>query len=135
MNAFVNLNPITVTVLIWAAAYLLALAFSGVVVKWLIRLAKVNTDSSADHAGRVIGKIEDVLVVTFVAAGAYTALALIFAAKSIARIDHDKSEQASYYILGTLGNFTWALLMALLAKLVLIYLGISLPLSPVHQIN
>ena len=42
MNAFVNLNPITVTVLIWAAAYLLALTFSGVVVKWLLRLAKVN---------------------------------------------------------------------------------------------
>ena len=83
----------------------------------------------------MIGKIEDVLVVTFVAAGAYTALALIFAAKSIARIDHDKPEQASYYILGTLANFTWALLMALLAKLVLIYLGISLPLSSVHQIN
>ena len=135
MIDFVDHNPLVISLLVWAAAYLLALAFSGVVVKWLIRLAKVNADSSADHAGRVIGKIEDILVVTFVAAGAYTALALIFAAKSIARIDHDDQQQASYYILGTLANFTWALLIALLAKLVLSYLGISLPLHAVNQIN
>jgi len=131
----VDHNPLVISLLLWAAAYLIALAFSGVVVKWLIRLAKVNTDSSADQAGRVIGKIEDVLVVTFVAAGAYTALALIFAAKSIARVDHDNPEQASYYILGTLANFTWALLVALAAKLSLIYLGISLPLAAVAQID
>lgn len=50
-----------------------------------------------------------------VAVGAYTALALVFAAKGIVRVDKGGSGKASYYILGTLANFTWALVVALAA--------------------
>jgi uncharacterized membrane protein len=135
MNIVATQHPLFVSLLIWAAAYLLAISFSGVVVKLLFRLAKIESNAGNDRAGRVIGKIEDVLVVTLVAAGAYPALALIIAAKSIARVDHHKPEQASYYILGTLGNFTWALLVALVAKLTLLYLGLSLPISTVSQVD
>jgi len=127
------LHQLVLTLSIWVVAYLLAVIGSGQVVRLLIYLARIEPEPGNDRAGRVIGKIEDVLVVTFVAAGAYTALALIFAAKSIARVDHDKPERASYYILGTLGNFTWALLVALAAKLLLLYLGISLPLNTITQ--
>lgn len=73
MNIVATQHPLFVTLLIWAAAYLLAIAFSGVVVKLLFRLAKIESNAGNDRAGRVIGKIEDVLVVTFVAAGAYRA--------------------------------------------------------------
>jgi len=135
MRDLAVLHPLMVTLSVWAAAYLLAVIGSGQVVRFLFYLAQIKTEPGNNRAGRVIGKIEDVLVVTFVAAGAYTALALVFAAKSIARVDHDKPEQASYYILGTLGNFTWALLVALAAKLILLYLGISWPLNAVSQIG
>lgn len=63
----------------------------------------------------MIGKLEDILVVTFVILQAYTALALVFAAKSIVRRDPD-DEHESYYVLGTLANFTWALVIAVLAR-------------------
>jgi hypothetical protein len=103
--------------LVWLAAYLVAVLGSGPVVRALFRLAGVEPDAAQARPGAVIGKLEDVLVVTFVAANAYTALALVFAAKNIARrVESEADERkASYYILGTLANFTWALLIALLA--------------------
>lgn len=100
---------------IWVGAYLLALGGSGVFVRQLLAWSGRSQPSDEVSPGRVIGKLEDVLVVSLVAAGQFTALALIFAAKGIARAEIDQ-ENASYYILGTLGNFTWALLVALAAK-------------------
>jgi len=49
--------------------------------------------------------------------GDFTALALVFAAKGIIRARDD--EHASSYLLGTLLNFTWGLVLALLARLAL----------------
>lgn len=101
---------------IWGAAFVLAVAGSGPVVRELLRRAGKELPPDEVNPGRVIGKLEDVLVVSLVAVGAYTALALIFAAKGIARVEGGR-EKASYYILGTLANFTWALLVALVARL------------------
>lgn len=103
-------------VAIWVGAYLVAIAGSGPFVRALLRSAGKEFPADEVNPGRVIGKLEDVLVVSLVAVGAYTALALIFAAKGIARVEGGR-EKASYYILGTLANFTWALLIALAARL------------------
>lgn len=100
---------------IWALAYLVALAGSGPFVRRLLGWAGKEIPSDEVNPGRVIGKIEDVLVVSLVAVGAYTALALVFAAKGIARVEGGR-EKASYYILGTLANFTWAFHAALAAR-------------------
>lgn len=104
--------------LVWLATYLIVLATSGLVVRTLLRLAGEKTPEGAEGPGFVIGKLEDVMVVTFVILQAYTALALVFAAKSIIRRDPEDSHE-SYYVLGTLANFTWALVVAVLASLYL----------------
>lgn len=107
-------NELVKLLLIWGGAYLLALGGSGYFVRLLLHWAGKELPPEEANPGWVIGKLEDVLVVSLVAAGAYTALAVIFAAKGIARVEGAR-ENASYYILGTLANFTWALLISLLA--------------------
>lgn len=105
---------------VWPAVYLLVLSSSGIWVRGLLKKAGQPTPEGAEGPGFVIGKLEDILVVSFVIVQAYTALALVFAAKNLVR--KDTGEHESYYVLGTLGNFTWALVVSLLARL---WLGIA----------
>lgn len=104
-------NPFVV----WPTVYAIVLALSGVWVRALLKKAGQSTPEGAEGPGFVIGKLEDLLVISFVIVEAYTALALVFAAKNLVR--KDTMEHESYYVLGTLGNFTWALSVSLLARL------------------
>ena len=67
----------------------------------------------------IIGRCENLLIVTFVLANAYTALALIFAAKSIVRSQAMK-ERADYFIVGTMVNVTFSIIMGFLIKFLVI---------------
>lgn len=69
------------------------------------------TESDRD-IGSVIGKCENVLILTFMVVGAYTALAVIFAAKSIVRKD-DMQNNSRYYLGGTLTNVTYSVAVGL----------------------
>lgn len=101
---------------IWRlAAYPVVLVTSTFVVQAILR--RVGRDQQAlDPAtrdtGSVIGKLENLLVLTFIFAKAYTALALVFAAKSLVRIEDTESEDSTYYLAGTLANFTWSVIVA-----------------------
>lgn len=110
--------PQASALVVWGMAYITAVALSGFVVRFLLSVAGQQTPEGAEGPGFVIGKLEDLLVVTFVFLGAYTALALVFAAKNIIRHDRD-GEHESYYVLGTLANFTWAFLVAVSARVYL----------------
>lgn len=74
------------------------------------RVSKLERD-----IGQVVGKCENVLVLSFVLANAYTALAVVFAAKSIVRRE-DMVKNSKYYLAGTLVNFTYSILFALVVK-------------------
>lgn len=76
-----------------------------------------NPTQTERDVGRIIGKCENVLVVTFVVAGAFTALALVFGAKSIVRRE-DMQNNSKYYLAGTLVNFTYSLLVGGVLRLV-----------------
>lgn len=60
--------------------------------------------------GFVVGKCENVLILTFMVVGAYTALAVIFAAKSIVRRE-DMKNDSKYYLAGTITNVTYSVLV------------------------
>lgn len=68
-----------------------------------------------EDTGWLIGKLENVLVVTFVFQGAYTALSIVFAAKSFVRREDISSGNTTYYIAGTLLNFTYSVVVGLIA--------------------
>lgn len=74
----------------------------------------LETDSSIQQdTGWLIGRLENVLVLTLVYAGEYTALSIIFAAKSFVRRDDITSGDTAYYLAGTLLNFTYSIAIGL----------------------
>lgn len=102
--------------------YVVVLTTSGFWVRWLLGLAGQSIPPDERNPGAVIGKLEDLLVVALVSVGEYTALAVVFGLKEIVRVQQSESSRdgkpskASYYILGTLANFTWALGIALMVR-------------------
>lgn len=65
--------------------------------------------------GYVIGKCENILILSLVLTGAYTALALIFAAKAIIREEEIKNNSL-YFLAGTLINVTYSVIVGLIIK-------------------
>lgn len=85
------------------------------------RALENKTDREQD-TGWLIGRLENVLVLTLVYLGAYTALSIIFAAKSFVRREDIASGDTAYYLAGTLINFTYSILLGLGAVWFLDYL-------------
>lgn len=102
-----------------ALAYLFLLSTSGFVVAGALRFAGTRPMDEAVDTGRAVGKIENVLVLTLTLLGAYTALAIVFTAKSIVRWQDVTSENTTYYLTGSIANVTYSLLYGLLMALVL----------------
>lgn len=82
---------------------------------WQIFTGKaLETDSDIEEdTGWLIGRLENVLVLTLVLAGQYTALSIIFAAKSWVRREDTSSENTTYYLAGTLVNFTYSIVVGI----------------------
>jgi hypothetical protein len=108
------------------AVILLTMRFSGSVVLGLTCGVKPSDCSTsptdADHArlrqGMLIGKMENILIVLFVAANSITALALVFTAKSLVRKE-EMTHDPGYYLVGTLANFTFSVAMGFFARFLL----------------
>lgn len=92
---------------------------SGVVVRTVINSVEGRTEPSQREldVGAIVGKAENVLVYVLVLVDGFTALALIFAAKSIVRRE-DMKNDSLFYLAGTLVNFTYSLLVGVLARAV-----------------
>lgn len=73
-----------------------------------------NGDDVDQDTGWLIGKLENILILSFVVNGAFTALSIVFAAKSFVRKTDTSSENTTYYLAGTLLNFTYSLITGLL---------------------
>lgn len=82
---------------------------------WQIFTGKaLETDSDIEEdTGWLIGRLENVLVFTLVLAGEYTALSIIFAAKSWVRREDTATENTTYYLAGTLVNFTYSIIVGI----------------------
>lgn len=103
------------------AAYGILLGTSTIVVNGGLSLftgEQLTNDTDVDQdTGWLIGKMENVLVLTFVLQGAYTALSIIFAAKSFVRKEDISSGNTTYYLAGTLLNFTYSVAIGLVFSL------------------
>ena len=116
-----NMNVITVTLLVWG--YLILLGTSGIVVNYV--LSKISKEPISQKIGKevrdtgfVIGKCENLLILTFMLLDAYTALALIFAAKTIVRKE-DMSKNTLFFLAGTMINVTYSIMIGLVIKMII----------------
>ena len=107
------LSPTAPRALLMVGGLLVLVATSGYVVRISLRRAlgpdyEEGIGSEVKDTGFVIGKAENVLVYVLIFAGAYTALALVFAAKSLVRREDITSGDTTYYLAGTMVNFTYS---------------------------
>ncbi len=77
-----------------------------------IETADNDTAPNIQGAGQMIGWLERLLIVLFLAAGQYAAIGLIMTAKSVARYEKITKDSAfaEYYLIGTLSSILLALL-------------------------
>jgi len=68
--------------------------------------------------GFIVGKCENLLILTFMFLGQYTALALVFAAKTIARRE-DMSRNSLFFLAGTMINVTYSIMIGLVLLLLI----------------
>ena len=69
--------------------------------------------------GLIIGKCENLIIYLMVLTGSYTALAIIFTAKTIIRKE-DIAKNSMFFLAGTMINVTYSLLISMLVKLLII---------------
>lgn len=74
--------------------------------------------------GVIVGKSENVLLLTFILAEAYTALAVIFAAKGLVRRE-DIEKNTLYYLAGTLTNVTYSVAVGVAVRVTLVAFGVG----------
>lgn len=81
-----------------------------------LKIPPVKPAAAIRGAGQMIGYLERILIVIFLAVGQYASIGLIMTAKSIARYERitRDSEFAEYYLIGTLSSILIAILTYLL---------------------
>lgn len=72
-----------------------------------------NDADIKEDTGWLIGRLENIIVLTLVLAGQYTALSIIFAAKSWVRREDTAGGNTTYYLAGTLANFTYSIIVGI----------------------
>ena len=94
---------------------------SGAVVRrtlGTVETAETAPSERERDVGAIVGKAENVLTLTLILVGAYTALAVVFAAKNVVRKD-DIEKNSLYYLAGTLVNFTYSVTVGVLVVVLL----------------
>lgn len=111
--------------LIILGGYLFLVGTSGIVVNNIISHISQDGLEGEDEisqrerdTGFVIGKCENFLLLTFVLLNAYTALALIFVAKTVVRKE-DMSKNTLYFLSGSMINVTYSIMIAVIIKTLL----------------
>lgn len=116
-----GINLIQVAIVL--SGYILLLATSGRMVNYVLHSISgngvVEPSREVKDTGYVIGKCENLLLLTFMLLDAFTAMALIFTAKAIVRAE-DMKKQPLYFLAGTMGNVTYSIMIGFILKILLI---------------
>ena len=114
-----NISKIDVGILV--AGYVVLLCTSGKVLDYILSktsgkcmIQEINRNIR--DTGFIVGKCENLLILTFMLLDAYTALALIFAAKAVVRRE-DMSKSSLYFLAGTMVNITYSIMFGLAIKI------------------
>ncbi len=110
-------------VVILVIGYVVLAGTSGRVLNYI--LSKISAKAVSQtvskemlDTGYIIGKCENLLILTFMVLEAYTALALVFTAKTIIRKE-DISKNSLFYLAGTMINVTYSIMIGFAIKLLM----------------
>ena len=112
--------------------YLLLTLTSGIIVSYLLKRVAHKTLSEAAGedkpeeklkkdrlvAGKIIGKCENIIILSFILMEAYTALALVVTAKTLIRKDEIERNEM-FFLVGTLTNVSYSVLIGFILRLVI----------------
>lgn len=107
------------------AAYLLVMWPMGIIISMLTRRWQSDSENGDGlrDAGRYIGMLERILILTFVLMNQFSAIGFLVAAKSVLRFgdirDSLNRKGAEYILIGTMISFTAAIFAGLLAQWVI----------------
>jgi hypothetical protein len=103
-------------IIIWHFCGLVFTLYFSQIVPMILQKFEINIKEipyDKRKQSQLIGFCELILIYIFIAKGEITGLGFIFAAKALARNDDSKDENMqTYFLAGTLVNFTYAILMA-----------------------
>lgn len=95
--------------------YLMALKPTNILIREVFRAYEIKTPNSDDlpNAGKLIGNLERILIITLGLAGLLEAVGFLIAAKSILRYKDTDNLKTEYVLVGTLLSFGIATILSL----------------------
>lgn len=103
-------------------AYVLCFGISNRIIRNVLKRFKIAVDDENNdqlpRAGRLIGILERILVLTFVLVDALSAVGWLIAAKSILRFKDTDTLKAEYVLAGTLLSFFIPIMLGVIIKTV-----------------
>lgn len=126
---FIENYPTLIKAGIIVVGYFVTFVFTSFLIKKIVLSGKKKQDSEQEDSqkvpdkreirdGYIIGKCENIIILSFILVGEVTGLALIFAAKNLAR-QKDIHDNAGFFLAGTMVNFTATLVIAYILKYIL----------------
>lgn len=128
---FIESYPLLVKAVIIILGYFITFGLTTFLIKKIVLSGKIKSDNEQENVqkapkkseirdGYIIGKCENIIILSFILVGEVTGLALIFAAKNLARVK-DIRDNAGFFLAGTMVNFTATLVIAYLLKIILTF--------------
>jgi hypothetical protein len=119
-------------ILVIACGYILLLFTSGIIVSYLLKqvtnktLSQVAGEDKPEAqqkkerliAGKIIGKCENILILSFILMDAPTALALVVTAKTLIRKEEIERNEM-FFLVGTLTNVSYSVLIGFAMRLLI----------------
>lgn len=112
-------------ILVYVAAYILVTMPTSILIyeltrKWDVEVNRNNSDKSLENAGKWIGIVERILVLTFTLLGKFEPIGFLMAAKSVFRFGDltgaTERKRTEYVLIGTLLSFAISVIVGLLTK-------------------
>ena len=123
----VDLEAMLILGIIYLVAYLIVIFGGAFFVGFFLTPYKNPESEGLSGAGKRIGMIERVIILTLALLGEFGTISFVFVAKSMARFEQLKKRQfAEYYLLGTLLSISFAIFIAILVQGVITILSFTL---------
>lgn len=124
--------PLLIKAVIIISGYFITFGLTSYLIKKIVLSSKKKPENEKETVtktpkkseirdGYIIGKCENIIILSFILVGEVTGLALIFAAKNLARVK-DIRDNAGFFLAGTMVNFTATLVIAYILKFILAYI-------------